>query len=497
MVITQTDLAGMRLGAGARMSDGEILLDLIRDWQSCATYQRACEGQKYYRGEQDVLQVDFSRRTVEDTQLDDSGREVPRRAVFANPNRSNTKTPHPFFYNHVEQKVSYILGKEPSITTADPALHDALAATTGAQWARLMATWATAASCQGRAWLHEYKDADGTLRQAVVDCLHGVPIYGGVHEQELSEFIYYFPVTEIQGRTRTTRTHAQWWTADGVTHWVGDGQSPFRPDAQRPGAQPHYYQVELTLEADGETWSETGRNGVTWPRLPFIELRNNDECSTDLERYKALIDAYDLISSEGTNNMLDFTEFWAILHGYGGEAASSFIRKLQVNHAVSLNGGDGHVDMKQLSLDMQGRIAWLATLRDSIHEFGMAVDINPERLSNGKLFGSSPSGVAIKFQYTLLDLKANRMIGQLREAMIAHFAFVTEDIARRDGRKFDPHSIDIAFNKSMLANDLETVEMLNQSRGMVPQRILMAAHPLVSDPDAAMDELTAEKKAEG
>ena len=55
------------------------------------------------------------------------------------------------------------------------------------------------------------------------------------------------------------------------------------------------------------------RQGYSWGRAPFLILKNNRSSTTDLEHIKGLIDAYDLISSEGTNNFLDLVElYWMI-----------------------------------------------------------------------------------------------------------------------------------------------------------------------------------------
>jgi len=118
----------------------------------------------------------------------------------------------------------------------------------------------------------------------------------------------------------------------------------------------------------------------------------------------------------------------------------------------------------------------------------MAVDIR------NASFGTAPSGVALKFQYTLLDLKANALIAQMRMALESHFWFVTQEINRQTGANYDPAAIEVSFNKSMITNDVETVNMINASADLVPERILMAAHPLVDDPDKAMREMKKQRK---
>ncbi|MEA5060667.1 MAG: phage portal protein [Candidatus Pelethousia sp.] len=492
-MLTKTDIINMQLSAAAPMSTGEIIRELLKEDAASEEYRLAREGEAYYRAKHAVLHKDFRCSKVETTGVDENTKqEVPVYEDFINPNASNERLPHPFFHNHIEQKINYTLGKEPSISVTGQAPEGygkALAETTDAKFNKAIKSWAKQASKHGKAFLREYKDAEGKLRQAVVNRFNLLPIYDTALGEDLVEAIYYYPMKVRLTKTQTVdRIVAEWWTDRGVTYWISDHDGPFLPDPDRPGKQPHYWEVTYVTAEDGVTMTEKSRIPKSWGRVPFIELRNNEEASTDLERYKGLIDAYDMVASTGTNNLLDFNEFWLAIQGYGGDTASSIARKLKINKAVGVNGQGGNIEMKQFSLDMAGRIAWLKVLREAIHEFGMAVDLNNDR------FGNAPSGVALKFQYTLLDLKADGLIGELQPALQEHFWFVTEELNRKNGTDYDAAAIEVAINKSMITNDTELVNMIGASVDLVPERILLAAHPLVIDPDAAMKEMEEQRK---
>ena len=95
----------------------------------------------------------------------------------------------------------------------------------------------------------------------------------------------------------------------------------------------------------------------------------------------------------------------------------------------------------------------------------------------------------MKFQYTQLDLKANNMIIEAEMALKEHLKFITDDLGRKNGVQYDPDTIRVTFNKTMITNELETVSMIIQSDNLVPERILLAAHPLVDDIDQAYKDL--------
>lgn len=495
MLITEMELQKLRIAAGGVMSDGEILTSLVREDRETPSYRMADIAQRYYEGRHDVLKHDFKTEYISETVTGEDGKPVEQVTTYTNPNRSNLRSPNPFFWIHVEQKTFYVLGKEPSVSVDDTAaggeaFGKSLSKTTDAAFMNLLTDWATEASKGGRAWIKEYRDRDGRLRQAVIPRCNGIPVYDTAHDKELVEFIYHYPMEVHLGHDRKIkRTYAEWWTKQGVTYWYADEDSMFRPDPDRPGLQPHFRTTTYVNGEDGVTPVKKSSVGRTWERFPFIELANNKGGLSDLARYKELIDAYDLIQSRGTNNAMDFNEFFAVLQGYGGEQANAIVRKLRVNQAVYIAGqNSGNIDLKQLDLAMGGRIDWLQLLRDAIHEFGMAVDIKSDS------FGNAPSGVALKFQYTLLDLKANRLISQMRMALEQHFWFVTQDINKTEGTAYDPAAIDVTFNKSMITNDVETVNMIAASADIVPERILLAAHPLVDDVDKAMEEMEQQRK---
>jgi SPP1 family phage portal protein len=498
MYITQNDIAKMRIRAGAALGIGAIIKDLLEKDKASEEYKQAEIGARYYRGEHDILKHDFRKDTVVTTDAD--GKEITE--TFINPNRSNHLEVHPFFHNHVEQKVAYISGREPSIlvdgakrgedgsaANDEQKYQDALAKTTGEAFNDILADWETMASWGGVAWLHEYLDAQGQLKQAVIPRTEGLPIYDTEYQRTLVEFIRHYPIRVNEAGAEKTITRVEWWTAQDVTYYISDDIEGFKldPDVATNPA-PHYWDVTRTTAEDGETQVETGRKPRSWGRLPFVELPNNRDRTTDLQRYKSLIDANDLISSKGTNNLLDFNEFWTVIQGFGGDFASAMAKRLKINQAVAITSQGGDVEMKQLALDMKGRIDWMKELRDAIHEFGMAVDINPDRI------GNAPSGVSLKFQYTLLDLKANRMIAKLKTALKEHFAFVTEMLNRK-GTNWDAGKVSVRINKSLITNDVETVNMLSQSQGLVPEKLLLAAHPLVDDADQTYKDLLEERKA--
>ena len=245
---------------------------------------------------------------------------------------------------------------------------------------------------------------------------------------------------------------------------------------------PHWWSV---TNLDG---FDKKRQGHSWGRVPFLILKNNRNSTTDLEHIKGLIDAYDLISSEGTNNFLDLVELYWVIAGYGGETAHAIAKRLQINKAVHISDASGKIEAKQIELPVAGRLEYLKMLRKDIFHFGMGVDTDSDK------FGNAPSGVSLKFQYTLLDQKAGNMIAKLKKVIKELLWFVTDDYNRTHGTNYNADDIIVDINKNIITNDVEIVGMIQSSKGIVSDKTLLAMHPFVTDVNAEMQEMEAEEK---
>ena len=172
--------------------------------------------------------------------------------------------------------------------------------------------------------------------------------------------------------------------------------------------------------------------------------------------------------------------------------SSTVIKKLQINKAVNMmgSGEDGRVEAKQVELPVAGRLEFLKMLRKDIFHFGMGVDTDSDK------FGNAPSGVSLKFQYTLLDQKAGNMIAKLRKVIKELLWFVTEDYNSKNGTNYNANDIQIDINKNIITNDVETVNMIQYSKGIVSDKTLLSMHPFVSDVNAELQELEAQEQKE-
>lgn len=486
MFLTETDFINERIREGARRNNSEILRELIQEDIRSDQKRKMEEGERYYQGKHDILSRDFTVAQISETatEWEEDGKEVEREFIrpFRNPNRSNHHTVNAFHQILIDQKVSYLVGREPTISVSGQEEYNTLLA----KWADenfniILQDLIVGAGNHGFEAIHFTYLPTGELTYCIIPGTEIIPVYDTVHEKELVELIRYYSVkVSMDGETKLQK-RVEWWTKTDVTYYVEDAEDSFSLDfSVNPNPSPHIW-VFSSLH---------GQKKVphSWGRVPFVLLKNNRHATTDLESIKGLIDAYDLISSEGVNNLLDLVQLYWVIAGYGGETAGAIAKKLQINKAVNVSDSSGKIEAKQIEIPMESRLAYLKMLRRDIFHFGMGVDVDSET------FGTAPSGVSLKFRYELLNLKAGKMEARLKKAIKDFFWFFTDDYNRHNKTNFDSNEIQVVLNKNVILNDMETVDMILKSSGIVSNQTLLGHHPFVEDVNEELREVERQEK---
>ena len=103
-------------------------------------------------------------------------------------------------------------------------------------------------------------------------------------------------------------------------------------------------------------------------------------------------------------------------------------------------------------------------------------------------FGSAPSGVALKFMYSGLELKANLMAREFKKSFKRLLYFI-DHYFEITNVKFQSDEINIEFNVDMKTDETETIQNCSNSKGIISDETIVANHPW-----AAEDEFDKVKK---
>lgn len=373
--------------------------------------------------------------------------------------KPNNKIPHGWHKLLVDQKVAYIFGKPVTFTGPDTFVKKVSEVLTE-DFHDYVVELGLGASNKGLEWLHPYINEDGELDFIVIPAEQGIPIYDTSKQKNLEGFIRYYPIV-VNGQKAI---RAEWWTKNDVTYYIAVNEGEYVvDDTEEMNPAPHFFY---------------GEKGYGWGEVPFIEFANNQFKVSDLKFYKELIDDYDLRVSDNSNNLEELQALIYVLKGYEGQSLSEFMENLRYYKAISLDADPGAgVDTLSAELPIQSVNSHLDRLRGSIFTFGQGVDVSTDK------FGSAPSGVALKFLFSLLDLKASMLERKFRKGLEWVIWFVAEYLSIKGEGQFNYKDIKFTFNKNMLMNDLEASQIAQNSAGIISERTIRANHPWVTNPE--------------
>lgn len=185
------------------------------------------------------------------------------------------------------------------------------------------------------------------------------------------------------------------------------------------------------------------------------------------------------------NDLEDIQEVIFILTNYGGEDLNEFLKNLKYYKTISVEsagtGDSSGVSTLNIDIPVEARDKMLEITRKAIFTMGQGVD--PEQQGLDKT-----SGEAMKFVYSLLELKAGQMEVQFRMG----FDELLHAILRHYGR--DTAGIVQTWTRTSIKNDSDLVTMCSNSVGIVSNKTILSRHPFVDDPEAEAKQIEKERK---
>ena len=477
--------------------EGRIIKELITEFNMSEIKKKMLEGERYFRGKNDILKKDLKTYTVFD--------QITKNKIkITNENKSDEHLPHGFYWKQVNQKKAYICGKPITITYNAPNTNDnenedtikeaerkitnMVWNTLGPKFEKLIKNRVKEASNKGRAWLHpNYRN--GKLVFEKYPSEECIPIYDTETQTYLIGFIHFYTIQDLSGAEPQNRIYVEYWDEKEVNYYIEtkiNDTTVYLEDVTRPRPLCHWYREVYDNALNNLKRIEKH----SWGKVPFIEIENNEEKMTDLEPIKPLIDAYDLINSNYVNTVEDLKEIIWLINGYGAEDLLALIENLKVNGVARTNDTAGKIDARLLDIPYEARQALLKGLKELIYEFGRAVDT-----SNKDLIGQAPSGVSLEFLYTDLDMKADDTISGLTPAIYEILWYVLEDLKMKGKipQEINEFDFKIEFNKSRIFNETEKINTLSND-STLSLRSKLEKHPYCDDVDEELKRIKEEKQ---
>jgi SPP1 family phage portal protein len=382
--------------------------------------------------------------------------------------KPNNRIPHNWHKLLVDQKTQYLVGKPITFSSDNATLAELVTDLANEDFDDTMNELVKNASNKGKEWLHPYIDDNGKFQYVIMPAETIIPIYDGTLARNLKYVIHHYTTVDEDGNNVEK---AEIYDSTQIYYYIKQDNGWIMDFSEEENPASHFYLNDT---------------GYGWDRVPFVCFKNNEECINDLTFYKALIDEYDKRVSDLSNTFEDAQELIYILKGYEGQSLSEFMENLRFYRAVNVDS-EGGMDTKAVDVPIDSSDKHLNRLEESIYTFGQGVNTRTDN------FGNSPSGVALKFLYSLLDLKANHTERKFRKALSEFFWFFTEYLSISGQGTYDPDDIKMTFNRTMITNDAEKVTMAKDSVGIISKKTIVAHHPWVDDVDAEEEQIKKEQ----
>ncbi|MGX7200055.1 phage portal protein [Enterococcus nangangensis] len=420
-----------------------------KDTKSTAK-EAAREGVRYYSGENDILKNRIF-------YIDDEN--ILREDKYA----SNTKIPHGFFPEIVDQKTQVLLSNPLEVVAEDGRLQEELDNYYDEDFQVFLQDVVTNASQKGYEYIFARTTEEDKLTFQVADALKVIPIYDD--RNNLKKIVRSID-KEIVKDGKTIVVHiAEVWDDKQVYFFKAKDKEEFALDPDiLPNPRPH------VLAIDENNKKLLGRS---YGQIPFYRYQNNAKETSDLKPIKALIDDYDLMNAFLSNNLQDFTEAVYVVKGYEGDNLSKLRQNIRAKKTVGVDS-DGGVDIKTFDIPVAGRQTKMAIDKENIYKFGMAFDSTA--IGDGNI-----TNVVIKSRYSLLIMKVNKTEVRIRALLKWINQMVVADINRRLNTNYNAKEVSFEFTREMMVNetDLATNEKtVAETRQIIINTILEVAPQL-------------------
>lgn len=445
------------------LTDNKVVL-MINDFKNSDKKKWMSIGQKYYEVENDILKRRIT-RTVKGAEVEETY-------------KANNKLAHSKYKNMVDEKVAYLLSRDYSLSCDDEGYVEKVKDVLGKHFQYQLSGLGYEASNKGISWLQAYIDEEGNFKTMIIPSEQCIPIWRDNSHTELESMIREYETVIWEYDKKKTITNVEVWNKDGVSYYRLDGKlliADYDRNNDNNGPVAHYKK--------GDMW-------YAWGKVPFIAFKNNRIELPDIKFVKSLLDAYDLSRSEAANYVEEVKNLIFILKGYGGEDISEFMRVLNEDRAIPIDDPeDGGVDTLTPQMDITALREHYEQLKRDLIEDGQSINKDLDK------FGSAPSGVALKFMYAGLDLKANALETEFKMSFENLLYFINIYISENNLGSYKDIDLDILFNRDMEINESEVIENCNKSKGTVSNKTIMANHPWVKDVEAEEKALEEQTKA--
>jgi SPP1 family phage portal protein len=376
----------------------------------------------------------------------------------------------------VNQKASYLFSAPPLYDVKNDASNKQITDILGDDYSRTCKNLCINAANAGIGWLHYWIDEEKKFQYAEVDTEQIIPIWNKSLKKKLTGVLRAYE--ELADDGILYDIYEYWNDKECQAYRKQTSDSDFETLEECYMFKTYIYDSDSTEESNIFTHD--------FGTVPFIPFANNNICTSDLDDVKPLIDVYDKVFSGFVNDLEDIQEIIFILINYEGESLGEFLSQLKKYKTVKIenNGDTDKSGLQTLTIDIpiEARKELLTITRKAIFEQGQGVDPQPDKLGDA-------SGVALKYLYSLLELKAGLAETEFRSG----FGDLVRAICKYLNIS-NVGSIIQTWTRTAIQNDKELAGICQESVGIISTETIVAHHPFVEDPQNEIKTMDEQKQ---
>jgi SPP1 family phage portal protein len=222
-------------------------------------------------------------------------------------------------------------------------------------------------------------------------------------------------------------------------------------------------------------------------RIPIVTLYNNEEQMSDLERIESLVNDYDKVLSDMSNEFEAFRNAYLMLKNM--VAGKDALEKLKAEGILEImENGDAKFLTKEIQTDAIEN--HLDRLEKNIYKFSQVPDLSDEN------FAGNLSGIAIRFKLFGLETKCIIKERKLEKAIKELFRVMYAPLRVLTGHEPDVLNLKVEFTRNVPNNITEIVDTVCKLEGKVDKETLLALLPFVDNPKEVLEKLKADIEAD-
>ena len=443
-----------------------FLTDQISKWRRSDRLKTMIDGDRYYRNRTDI---NLKKRIY----INRFGKECESQHL------SNTKLSHDYFRSLVNQKVDFFLSKQFSITCENEEFAKILnSAFVNDDFLSKLNTVGVHAISRGISWLQAYYDKDGILNFKRIPSEQVIPFWNDEDRTILEAVIriYKDRVLLAAGGSKIVE-HVEYYTANGV----------WKCELSDKGG---VVEVSSAPVIDGHFVNGPKKKPFAWGRVPFVSFKYASDEYALIESVKSIIDDFNEIDSEFSDNLKDLKQGLKIIKGYSGSPEEKNDWEERMNkHRLVFVDADGKVENLENKVEADPFTKRLDLHDKAIYKESKGVN------TYGEDFGNA-SGKALQTRYQPLQSDCERIAGLFAKAIKELAWFIKVDLINRSKGDFTDVDFQIVWNMDMTVDEGEIIDNIVKSETLLSKKTLLSNHPFVNNVGKELEQIELEKKEE-